>query len=149
MVEYPHEQLRLVHDELNRQRSAVTGRHDSMRTRAAILIGGAGVGLTFLANFHSVWLAWTSGILAIVAAGAGVIALLVQGVGDDVIVRKLRDNSLVVDTYSAEWQLVEDKLVALEFDESSLNVKRLAVQFGFALLVLSWIAGVATITLGK
>ena len=146
--QYPLDQLRIAHEELNRQRDAVARRHDSIRTRAAVLVGAAAIGQAFITQHASVW-GWASGLLALLAAVLGVLALLVKSVGEDVLVEELRNNAVAgADVYSVEWQLVDDKIKAHRFDENALNLKRLLVLWGFTILVVSWIAGILTIGLG-
>lgn len=72
--------IRVVHEELIRQREAISTKQANLQVRGGILIGGAGVGLAFLAatyqsSRHLNWEAIVAGVLAIAASAVAVVAL--------------------------------------------------------------------------
>ena len=137
--QYPAEQLRLVHDELNRQVLSASSKHQGMRDRANILPGAAAIGVAFYASHLGSLMGLIVAIFSVAAALFGLWTLRPTK-GLDVIMRDLRLNSLgAPDLYSAEYQLVDDKIKALESYEVSLDKKAKQISAGFLFLVVSWI----------
>jgi len=134
--------LRLVHDEVDKQRAALSQRIGNLQTRAAILVGGAGVGLTFLGatGTKTCWV-WLAGLLSIIAAFAGVAGIVLVGQkGKEVSLPDLRNSAMVAeDLYSAEWTLVDDKIEAHTSALKAYEWRYRAVWVGFIVLALSWV----------
>lgn len=145
--EYPAEQLRLVHDEINRQILSASSKHKAMRDRASILVGAAAIGVAFYASPLGNLLGLFAAAFSVTGAVFG-LWVMSPTKGPDVIARRLRFNSLgAPDLYGAEYQLVDDKIRALEFDQDSLEKKRKRIFAGFLFLGVSWILVIIAVAL--
>ncbi|MCH6470705.1 hypothetical protein [Sinomonas terrae] len=160
----PSAQLRLVHDELNRQRDLTHKRHDSMRTRAIFLAGTAAAVLaaqssrlqnSTLVMYHltvgrlsiTPILAWAPAAFtllavasALVAACYGLVCLRAE-YGPEINATLFAQNALEVgvDAYAAEWALVGDKLAVHNDDNQRLEQLRKKFHRGGTYLVVSWV----------
>lgn len=160
----PSAQLRLVHDELNRQRDLTHKRHDAMRTRAIFLAGTAAAVLaaqssrvqtSTLVMYHVAtgrlsitpvltWAPAAFTLLAVVsaltAACYGLICLRAE-YGPEINATLFAQNALEVgvDAYAAEWALVGDKLAVHNDDNQRLEQLRKKFHRGGTYLVVSWI----------
>jgi hypothetical protein len=139
----PLEQLRVIHGELDKQRALQTARESALQTRLALLVGGAGLGMTLMARAPVGLLSILAGVLALTAAAVGVITMVaLKTKGDEVAPAKLRAQLHLPETpdvYSLEHRLTQDKIAAHQDDQARLRVKSHACQIGFGLLVLSWL----------
>jgi hypothetical protein len=142
----PLEQLRLVHDELNRQREYVANRHKSMQDRATVLIGAAGVSLGIQVANLPHWILWVVLLPSIASATLG--AISIRGTrSPEIDVALLRANVLGIDIYSAEYALVTDKIQAHDFEVVALESRRRLVIAGFGFLAASWIETIVVLAL--
>lgn len=138
----PTEQLRIIHDELNRQRDIVDRRFANMYTRASILVVAAGVapGVSSLVKPD----AWQllSGVFAVVAAGFGL--WIMKPIKDlDAVIAGHVASYLEKKPYTVEWQIVKDNESALRADLIRLTTAGANVEVGYILLVISWIVSIA------
>ena len=162
-------QLRVVHDELNRQRDATAAKHATMYQRATLLIGAATV-VTGVQSARlplaiqrlvahaaaettvtpEIALNIASLALALIAAGAGV-ASAIGGIrtlwverGSEIDVEKFAVNVLNAqpNLYATEWSLLADKLGVHAEDNRRLEAKRKTFMVGASLLVVAWIAAI-------
>lgn len=138
----PTEQLRIIHDELNRQRDIVDRRFANMYTRASILVVAAGVtpGVNALVR-PEVW-QLLSGVFAVVAAGYGL--WILKPITDlDAVIAGHVVSYLEKKPYTVEWQIVKDNESALRADLIRLAKAGANVEIGYIFLVISWIVSIA------
>jgi hypothetical protein len=139
------ERLDVVRQEVDIQRGLQATRESSLQTRLAILVGGAGVGLTLMAGGRLNWASVTAGLFALVAASTGVAAMTaVKATGVEVSLAKaweVLNSAEPPDVYSLQYRLVADKITAHECDNGRYRARARAAQAGFAVLVLSWLVG--------
>lgn len=166
--EPPTAQLRLVHEELNRQRELTHKRHDAMRTRAIFLAGAATAALGAQAPKIQSAVKETYGVLrhlpglpeyrelvhvslpavftvlailaALVSGWCGLRCLRVER-GGEINATLLARNALTegVSEYAVEWALVGDKLAVHDQDNERLEGLRRWFHFGGILLAVSWL----------
>jgi hypothetical protein len=135
------DKIRLVHDEVNRQRLALAVRRSNLQTRATVIIGGAGVGLTILGKDNGGWAAWTATGLAVAAAILGVLALeVVNRKGKELGMKAMMEATLsAASAYLAEHRIVYDKIEAHEDDLAGYARRNHMVSAGWAVLAASWV----------
>jgi hypothetical protein len=143
---YSYEQLRLFHNELDRQRDASARRLSNMHTRAAILVASSGVLGTIQSVTQATSWAYIPVLISLSAAILGVIAMRPTK-GPDADARKNLDAVLKADPYSAEHYIVRQNQRGLEDDMRGLDSLRKVILCGYSLLVFSWIAMLAVIAL--
>lgn len=166
-AQYPREQLKIVHAEVDKQRERLRGKHDSMFSRASLVVGAGsaaiavqgtrlpaafGVAMKFSNGDHFTWLglwAWLSFVLAIgtVLAGfwsasQGVRSLSIER-GSEVDVEAFRRKALGADAYSAEWALVRDKIEVHKEDYARLVKRSGLVSSALTWVVAAWALGLA------
>ncbi len=155
--------LRMVHDELQRQREATAGKANGQRARATLLIGASTVVtgvqapripdtirelLNMPVDAAGADIAFTIAALALavlatlVAVTAGIFGLRLSGVdkGEEIDVTKLATNVLELSPtlYVAEWSLLRDKLNVHNLDVYRLELRRKDWTRGSRWLVVSW-----------
>lgn len=137
--ERPVEQLKLLHVEIDRQRSMLAQRLANLHTRAAILVTAAGILSTLVAaNWSSLW--------QIVSVGNGVVAAAIglwamkprSGVEANATI-SFRDR-LLADTYSTEFSIVVDNRDALDDDFKRVESTGNLVITGYVVLVFAWLS---------
>lgn len=135
----PHEQLKLIHAELDRQRDANDKRFSNMFLRASILIGATGVqsGIDFSKN-NSHWQI-LSGCLYLSAAACGFWVMRPIKGRDGVLDEARIKRWLAAPPYSVEYRIVLDNSDALAGDMTRLKATAKVLRIGYALLVSSWI----------
>ena len=136
--EKPFEQLKILHEELNRQRDTNASRFSNMYLRASILIGASGVqsGIDF-SKTRSHWQILSGSIYLGAAACGFWVMRPVKGL-DGVITKKIKA-WLDADPYSVEYRIVFDNAEGLEGDLKRLKATAKTLRIGYALLVSSWI----------
>lgn len=138
-VNYPHEQLKLVHAEVTRQRTAVATRLGSMHTRGVILVTASGLTTTVLAN------SWISGwqfigvLLTLAAAILGLWAVR-PSKGIDANVTLHLNERLQAEPYETEHSIVMDSIAGLKDDMEKVELLGKQIVVGYGILVASWIA---------
>lgn len=139
MPDYPVEQLKILHAEVDRQRDTNARRFANMHTRAAILIGASGVLGTL-----QVGVGWKSAavIVSLVAAGHGLWALRPTK-GRDADATKNTNQFLTKEPYAAEHRIVMDNIQGLSVDMSALESVRTVVARGYIFLVSGWVLSLA------
>lgn len=129
-------QLRLIHQELNRQRESHARRSESINARAAIVIGSA----TIASGLQSVGVANWWALIAIgataVAAALGIVATFPR-VGKDVDPLRLRNELYVLEPEAAELFLIDHKNLVHHQDENSLVRRGRFLRAGYVLLGVS------------
>lgn len=135
---YPHDQLKLVHAEVTRQRTAVAQRLGSMHTRGVILVTASGLTTTVLAN------SWISGwqfISVLLTLAAAVLGLWVvrplKGVDADVTLHL--NERLQAEPYETEYSIVTDSIAGLKDDMGKVEGLGRQIVSGYGILVASWI----------
>ncbi|MEV8132890.1 hypothetical protein AB0O54_17300 [Pseudarthrobacter oxydans] len=142
----PIEQLKLVHAEVDRQRTAINQRMGNMHTRAAILVTASGVYSTVQANN------WVSGwqfisiSLSIVAAVIGLWSMR-PSPGTDANATLSFKERLIADPYSTEYSIVEDSMDGLVDDLDRIEKAARLIVWGYGILVLAWLAMPVTVGL--
>lgn len=135
--EYPREQLKLFHAELDRQRDVVARRLGNMHTRAAILIGASGVLGTLQASAKVTNWSYVSVSASLLAALLGLWAMRPTK-GDDADARKNLEKSLSSHPYSVEHYIVRHSQAGLAVDMAMLDSNRRVLTVGFVVLIVSW-----------
>lgn len=132
------EQLKILHEELNRQRDTNAVRFSNMYLRASILIGATGVqsGIDFSKN-RSQWQI-LSGIIYLLAASCGFWVMRPVKGRDGVLNQDRIKKWLEAPPYSVEYQIVMDNSEALKEDMKRLDCAGITLRIGYALLVCSW-----------
>jgi hypothetical protein len=142
----PIDQLKLVHAEVDRQRTAINQRMGNMHTRAAILVTASGVYSTVQANN------WVSGwqligiSLSIVAAVIGLWSMRPSPGTDANATLSFRER-LIADPYSTEYSIVEDSMDGLVDDLDRIEKAARLIVWGYGILVLAWLAMPVTVGL--
>ena len=136
--EKPFEQLKIIHEELNRQRDTNASRFANMYLRASILIGASGVqsGIDF-SKTRSHWQI-LSGFIYLAAAACGFWVMRPVKGRDGVITQRIK-SWLDADPYSVEYRIVFDNAEGLEDDLKRLKATAKNLRIGYALLLCSWI----------
>jgi hypothetical protein len=144
---YPTEQLELIHDEVDRQRSAIAARRTGMHTRSAVLVTAAGI----LASVQTT--SWVSGWqvvsigLFIVAAVLGLVAMRPM-TGEESHPETLFSQSLGMHPYSIEHRIVKDNIGALNSELSMMKRITRTLRIGYIVLGLAWVSmvGISALT---
>jgi hypothetical protein len=142
----PVDQLKLVHAEVDRQRTAINARLGNMHTRAAILVTASGVYSTVQANN------WTTGwqfigiVLSIAAAVIGLLSMRPSKGTDANATLSFRER-LMADSYSTEYSIVEDSMDGLRDDLARIEKAAKLIVWGYGILVLAWLAMPVTVAL--
>jgi hypothetical protein len=135
----PFDQLKLLHQEVDRELGALSQRRSGMHTRATILVAASGVLATVqTTSWDSLW-QLVGVFLSLVAAGFGLLVLRPWPgvVASATLHVKERLNA---DPYSTEYSIVMDNILTLE--DGRKRTERLALWLvqGFLVLVLAWVA---------
>jgi hypothetical protein len=135
----PIEQLKLVHDEMNLQRTLLSQRLSNIQNRATVLITGAGILGAFTAgSWPSMWQGISVG-LSVAAAIVG-IAVLRPRRGIEANATLHWENRLRADPYSAEFSIFKDKIEVLEEEFDRVKNAGQIVMVGYGILVAAWAA---------
>lgn len=136
------EELRLVHDAVNRELDDYTKRDSAMQARATLIIGAASVvGVVQLDSGLTGW-AVVNVVFSLLAALAGVFVVFPHQ-GDRFNPRTMRDEFYKgTDEDEVLHHTVRAKIENLEADEDSLRRRGKFARAGFVLLLLATLAAV-------
>lgn len=140
------DQLKLIHAEVDRQRSSVLQRFTSMQTRAAILVTASGVFSTVQA---SNWVTGWQAISIALSVAAAVIGLwsMRPSTGVDANATLFFQERLDADPYSTEYSIVRDSMEGLSDDLERIERSANWIVMGYAILALAWLAMPITVGL--
>lgn len=135
----PTEQLKLVHAEVDRQRTAIAARRNTMHTRAAVLVTAAGILATFqTTSLVNGWQFISIG-LSVVVAAIGLWTMWPSS-GPESNPKTLFQENLMVQPYSMEWRIVDDNITALDGEKKLLGKIAMRLTIGYSILLGMWLS---------
>ncbi|MET4003870.1 membrane protein implicated in regulation of membrane protease activity [Arthrobacter sp. UYCu511] len=138
VLPYPVEQLKLLHTEIDRQRSMLAQRLANLHTRAAILVTASGILSTLIiANWASYW-QFIGVVIGAIAAVIGLWAMKPRR-GPEARATQRFIERLGADPFSTEYSIVDDNRVALEDDYDRVESTGSLVTRGYVVLVVAWL----------
>lgn len=130
------EQLTIIGEELDRQRTSLTARRSALSSRAALLIGAASIASGFhVAGQTNAWQVLAVAA-SLVSAMLGVVALWPRQ-GPDVNVDSFIDGLYRLGPHSTQLELINTKAVVHKQDEEALKGSGRVLRIGFVFLVLA------------
>lgn len=147
IILYDETRIGPVQEEILRQRATVPGRYGNMATRAAVLVGAAGVlgGTQLVTQSGNVLWSTASLVLFVLAAVCGLISMRPH-VAEEVDIAPL----IIGEAHHSETTLLRaialNNLKALVSETAVLRVRSRWVTAGFVVLLAAWtVAGAGTI----
>ena len=145
--EHPVEQMKLMHEEINRARLSTGSRITSFHTRAAILVSASGIytALRPVEEVNSLSVAGT--VLFVVAAILGLAALWPKR-RHEVDPGGSLDAMLVGTPFRVEEAITRSNADALKSDMKLAEELSLRVRWGYLALVLAWVSSYTSAFIG-
>jgi hypothetical protein len=135
----PTEQLKLVHAEVDRQRTAIAARRNALHTRAAVLVTAAGILATIqTTSLQSGWQFISIG-LSVVVAAVGLWTMWPSS-GPECNPKNLFHERLTAEPYRIEWRIVDDNIMALSGEQELLGKIAARLTIGYFILLGMWLS---------
>ncbi len=137
----PVEQLKLIHDEIGRQRPLLLQRIGSMHTRASILVTASGIASVLQAKQPDIGWQYISVAMGLGAAVIGLFSLRPRD-GTDAMASKSMEQRLEAEVFDAHKSIVDDAAASLDADKDHLNHLGKPLGWGYGLLAASLLTSI-------
>lgn len=142
---YPEDQMKLIHDEVNRARLATVSRISGFHTRATILVSASGIYTALQATKHADVLSIAGIALFLASALIGISALWPRGNRPEPDIAASVETLLAGPSpYRVEQSIMEGNREALIDDMQLAEKIGKRVRWGYAVLVLAWAVSTAS-----
>lgn len=135
----PVEQLKVIHDEINRARVAATTRIASFHTRAALLVSASGIFTALQVTKHVNCLSILGTVLFLSSAALGLSALWPKE-GDEIDPAGALDHWLTETPQRAKESIVRGNAAVLTSDMKLAEKLSARLKFGYLCLIVAWAA---------
>ncbi|MDQ0241264.1 hypothetical protein [Arthrobacter bambusae] len=135
----PVEQLKVIHDEINRARVAATARIAGFHTRAALLVSASGIFTALQATKHVNCLSVLGTVLFLSSAALGLSALWPKE-GDEIDPASALDHWLLETPQRARESIVRGNAAVLASDMKLAERLSTRLKIGYLGLIVAWAA---------